>query len=155
MKKINTATLAVVVTLLLSVMLSGCSGTAERKYGLRPEEVVKVAFESARDKKFNQAAAYIAPNALKDKDANQLAQLLTGLSAKDLSSSNLLSVKPVSQQGRFAAVIATFHQENTLKVSMKAVGLEEIEGEWYIVPNDRIVTNAKYRLLAELMQVGK
>ena len=137
--------------LAITLLISGCSGTAERVYGLEPEAVVKTSFADAKANKLAHAAAYVAPSALADANASEVTKLLTGFAVDDLKTVNLLSVKEVSVQGDFAAVMATFHQENTLKVSVKTIGLERIENEWYIVPVNRIVTNAKYHLLAELI----
>lgn len=138
----------------LTLLLGGCSGTVERVYGLEPEAVVKTAFDAAKARKYAKAAAYVAPDTLPEADAGALTDILTGLGVEDIRTANLLSVKQVSEQGKFAAVVATIHQENSLKVNVKTIGLEKIEGEWYIVPMNRIVQDAKYRLLAELLIGG-
>lgn len=135
----------------VALLAGGCSGTTQRVNGLEPEAVVKTAFEAAKSRNIMQAAAYVAPSALADADAPTVTKLLTGLSVDDVKTANLLSVKKASTRGDFAVVVATFHQENTLKISVKTIGLEKIEGEWYIIPMDRIVQDTKYRLLAELL----
>lgn len=132
------------------LVTAGCAGTAERISGLEPEAVVKTAFEAAKSQKMARAAAYVAPSALTD-DASAATKLLTGFGVEDMKSANLLSVKKVATRGDFAVVVATVHQENTLKISVKTIGLEKIEGEWYIIPVDRIVQDTKYHLLAELL----
>ena len=137
--------------LTMAMIIGGCSGTAGRVSGLEPEAVVQTAFEAAKSQKMMQAAAYVAPSALDDVELSTVTKLLTGFNAAEMKTANLLSVKKVSARGDFAVVVATLHQENTLKISVKTVGLEKIEGEWYIIPMDRIVQDAKYRLLAELL----
>jgi hypothetical protein len=136
---------------IMALFVGGCSGTAERVRGLEPEAVVKTAFEAAKSKKIMQAAAYVAPGTLTDVDAATITKLLTGFGVDDIKTANLLSVKKVSARGDFAVVVATIHQEDTLKISVKTIGLEKIEDEWYIIPMDRIVQDTKYRLLAELL----
>jgi hypothetical protein len=135
----------------MALFVGGCSGTVERVRGLEPEAVVKTAFEAAKSQKIMKAAAYVAPSALTDVDADTMTKLLTGFGVDDIKTANLLSVKKVSARGDFAVVVATIHQENTLKISVKTIGLEKIEDEWYIIPTDRIVQDTKYRLLAELL----
>jgi hypothetical protein len=93
----------------------------------------------------------VAPGTLTDVDAATITKLLTGFGVDDIKTANLLSVKKVSARGDFAVVVATIHQEDTLKISVKTIGLEKIEDEWYIIPMDRIVQDTKYRLLAELL----
>lgn len=137
--------------IVMALFVGGCSGTVERVRGLEPEAVVKTAFEAAKSKKISQAAAYVAPSALDDADAATITKLLTGFGVDDIKTANLLSVKKVSVRGDFAVVVATIHQENTLKINVKTIGLEKIEDDWYIIPTDRIVQDAKYRLLAELL----
>lgn len=150
LKKRSVIIMLTIVTA-IALFVGGCSGTAERARGLEPEAVVKTAFEAAKSRKMMQAAAYVAPSALVDANEPATVKLLTGLNADELRDANLLSVKKVSTRGDFAVVVATFHQENTLKISVKTVALERIEDEWYIIPSDRIVQDAKYRLLAELL----
>ncbi|MDU4960510.1 MAG: hypothetical protein E6X17_07590 [Sporomusaceae bacterium] len=154
MKRKKTLSLLLLSLLTITLLLGGCSGAVERQYGLEPEAVVKTAFDAAKSRKFAKAAAYIAPNTLQASDDAEISDLLTGFGISDVKTANLLSVKKVSSQGRFAVVVATIHQENTLKVNVKSIGLERIDDEWYIVPMERIVLDAKYRLLADLL-VGK
>ena len=148
---LNKRSIVIVLTALLglTLLLGGCSGIVERERGLEPEAVVKTAFEAAKAQKMMRAVAYMAPETLTE--ASAVTKLLTGLSVEDMKTANLLSVKKVSVRGNFAVVVATIHQENTLKISVKTIGLEKIEDEWYIIPMDRIVQDAKYRLLAELL----
>jgi PBP1b-binding outer membrane lipoprotein LpoB len=143
--------IAMIAMVIMAVFIGGCSGSSERAYGLEPEAVVKTAFEAAKSGKVLEAAAYVAPSALTDGDTSSVSKMLTGFSLKELKTANLLSVKKVSTRGNFAVAVATIHQENTLKIGVKTLGLEKIEGEWYIIPTDRIVQDAKYRLLAELL----
>jgi hypothetical protein len=148
---LNKRSILIILTALLglTLLLGGCAGTVGRDLGLEPEAVVKTAFEAAKKQRMMQAAAYVAPEALSE--ASAVTKLLTGFSVEDMKTANLLSVKKVSARDNFAVVVATIHQENTLKISVKTIGLEKIEDEWYIVPMDRIVQDAKYRLLAELL----
>lgn len=141
---------AITAMVLMAILISGCS-TGERKYGLEPEAVVKTAFQEAKSGRLQNAAAYVAPSALKDGNVSGVSKMLTGYSVSELKSANLLSVKQVSSRSNFAVVVATIHRENSLKVGVKTIGLEKIQGEWYVIPTDRIVQDAKYRLLAELL----
>ena len=143
--------LLMLATFALSVVLGGCGGgkKGERVLGLAPEDVVKTAFNDAKQQNFRQAATYVSPDSLSD--TKSVANLLSGMSAKELKHTNLLSVKKVAQQGDFAAVIVTVQEEDGFKINFQAVGLERINNEWYIVSNDQILKNAKYKVLAKLL----
>jgi hypothetical protein len=63
-----------------------------------------------------------------------------------------LSVKKVAQQGSFAVVIATLQPDpNNFQLIVKPVGLEKINGEWYIVDTSKAMTDAKYQILVQLL----
>ncbi|EGO64789.1 DUF4878 domain-containing protein [Acetonema longum] len=134
----------------LSAVLGGCGGKkGERVLGLTPEGVISTAFKNAKEQNFRQAATYVSPDSLSG--TKSVANLLAGMSGKEIKHTNLLSVKKVAQQGDFAAVIVTVQQEDSFKLNFQAVGLERINDEWYIVSNDQILENAKYRVLAQLL----
>lgn len=136
--------LLAVSMLLVLVVVAGCGGGSggKRQAGLTPEEVVKTFFDAAKDKNYSKAALYVAPGASNKDELGDITP-----------NSNLLSVRKVAQQGDFAVVSATIQPEqNSLNVTFKTVGLEKIDGEWYILDYDQIYQNAKYKLLQQLME---
>jgi hypothetical protein len=78
--------------------------------------------------------------------------LTKDLGLTDVVGSNLLSVKLLGKSGDFAVVTATLQDGlNSTKISVKTIGLEKIDGEWYIVDSNTIFQDAKYRLLQDLI----
>ncbi|WP_425057590.1 hypothetical protein SCACP_21080 [Sporomusa carbonis] len=143
----------VAVLIMILVIVAGCGGgsSVKRPSGLSPEEVVHNFFDSAKNSRMNEAALYVSPTSMSD--TQTVLKFVTGQSSSTIKSSNLLSVKKVAQQGNYAAVIATLQQEqNSLNITIKPVGLEKINGEWYIVDSDQVFRDAKYQVLAQLLR---
>lgn len=141
--------LAVIVA--LTVMLTGCGGgsDAQRIAGLSPEGVVKAFVTAAKTDKLAEASLYVS-QATKTDPKTVSEFLANGLGG--LKDTNVAAVKIVAQSGNYAAVVVTLQQENTFKITIKPVGLEKINGEWYIVDNNQIYQSAKYSILAELLK---
>jgi hypothetical protein len=58
----------------------------------------------------------------------------------------------VASNGDFAVVMATLQDGvNSTRITVKAIGLEKINGEWYIVDNNTIFRDAKYKTLLNLL----
>jgi hypothetical protein len=135
--------IAMVVLLLVSIFaITGCGGgsnAAPRIMGLAPDGVVKTVFDNVKADRMNDAKEYLAPNTLGDKTVIQ-----------EMKNSNLLFVKTVAQKGDYAVVLATLQQQNS-NLSVKPVGLEKINGEWYVLDVNNIYNNAKYSILQRLL----
>ena len=135
--------IATVVMVLVSIFaLAGCGGGAgaPRINGLAPDGVVKTVFNEVQANQMNDAKEYLAPNTSGDNSSIQA-----------MKNSNLVSVKTVANQGDYAVVVATMVQQNTTNFSVKPVGLEKINGEWYILDVNNIYNNAKYSVLQKLL----
>lgn len=139
----------------LAGLIAGCGGgggtSVHRITGLTPEKVVATFHNSAKSQKYTEAALYVAPTSLASvKGVTNFLKNDLGLS--DVLSSNLLSAKLVGEKGDFAVVLATLQDGvNSTKISVKAVGMEKINGEWYIVDSNTIFRDAKYKLLQDLI----
>ena len=146
-------TILTVVSLLLLLLVSGCGGgqtQSARINGLSADGVVKTFFEAAKAGKYNEASAYIAPGSTNPK---ALIKYISGKPELDqLKKANLLSLKKVAEEGNYSVVVATFQTtDNSLSLAVKPIGLEKVNGEWYIVDFDKIYQDAKYRLLQQLI----
>lgn len=144
----------ILVALLSLVLLvtAGCGGGSDltRKSDLSPEEVVHTFFDAAKSNRLNEAALYVSPTSVSD--TKTVLKYVTGQTSSSIKNANLLSVTKVAQQGNFAATIATLQQEqNSMGIVIKPVGLEKIDGEWYIVDYDQAFRDAKYKVLAQLL----
>jgi hypothetical protein len=154
MKK-NIRKLTAVFTLFIVVLLAaGCGGGgggAKRLTGLSADGVVKTFFDEAKSGRLNDAAGYVSPSSAND--PRVVLKYLTGKSGLDeLKNANLLSLRKAAEQGDYAVVVATLQPEqNSLGVIVRPVGLEKIDGEWYIVDFDKIYQDAKYKLLQQLL----
>lgn len=146
----NKLVLAAVLVITLLVT-AGCGGSdATRQPGLSAEQVIHSFFDAAKGNRMNEAALYVSPTSASD--TKTVLKFVTGQSSTTIKSSNLLSVKLVAQQGNYAAAVATLQQEqNSLNLIIKPVGLEKIDGEWYIVDYDQALREAKYKVLAQLL----
>ncbi|MDF2570622.1 MAG: hypothetical protein K0R55_2226 [Sporomusa sp.] len=140
-----------IITLLITAGCGGGGSKLERQSGLTPEQVVHSFFDAAKGNRMNEAALYVSPASVGD--TQTVLKFVTGQSSSSIKNANLLSVKKVTQQGNFTAVIATLQQEqNSLGIVIKPVGLEKINGEWYIVDYDQVFRDAKYQILAQLLK---
>ena len=136
--------------ILFAVAAAGC-GAGERRAGLSPEGVVEAFYQSAKEGRIGQAALYIAPGT--ELETVDVARQISGLAQlRELRSTNLVDIRQVASQGDFAVVLATIQTQNSLRTSVKAVGLEWTDGEWYIVDSGRMLANARYRILADLFR---
>lgn len=137
---------------LLTLLAAGCSGGgAQRTPGLSADATVKAFFDATKAGKMNEAGLYVSPSSTSDPAV--VAKYLTGQSGlEQIKNATLLSVKKVTEQGDFSVVLASLQsQDNALGFTIKPVGLEKIDGEWYIVDFDNIVKDAKYKLLLQLV----
>ncbi|BBB92763.1 MAG TPA: hypothetical protein PKA28_02940 [Methylomusa anaerophila] len=143
--------LAVVILIIGIALTAGCGGgsDAQRILGLSAEQVVHTFYDSAKENRMNEAKLYVSPASIGD--TQTVLKYVTGQTASTVKNSNLLSVKQVAQAGNYAVIVATLQEQNSLNVSVKPVGLEKIDGEWYIVDYDQIFKNLKYQALAQLM----
>jgi hypothetical protein len=138
--------------MLLALLAAGCSGGgAQRVAGLSADGTVKAFFDAAKAGKMSEASLYVSPSSANDPVV--VSKYLSGQSGLDqLRNSTLLSVKKMTEQGDFSVVLATLQsQDSSLGFTIKPVGLEKINGEWYIVDVDKIVQDAKYKLLLQLV----
>ncbi|EAX47657.1 hypothetical protein TcarDRAFT_1079 [Thermosinus carboxydivorans Nor1] len=141
--------------LVMVALLAGCGGggsAAKRLTGLAPDAVVQAFFDAAKNNRLNEAALYVTPDSRRDTRA--LIDFLSGQNGlAELKQANLVKVTKVAEQGNYAVVLATLQTEpNSFKLSVKPVGLEKIDGEWYIVDFNNIYENAKYQVLAQLLK---
>ena len=141
------------MSLLMVVMLvAGCGGGsgAQRIAGLTTDGVVKTFFDAAKNGRMNEAALYVS--SASKSDPQTVFKFMTGQAGvEQIKNSNIFSIKQVTQQGNYAAVIVTLQEQNTFKMTIKPVGLEKVNGEWYIVDFDQIYTDAKYKVLQQLL----
>ncbi|MEG6586890.1 hypothetical protein [Dendrosporobacter sp. 1207_IL3150] len=152
MVKKSFKTLAVVSLLLIVVLVAGCGGGgsgAKRISGLSPDGVVKTFFNAAKSNNLNEAKLYVSP--VSSGDVKTAIKFMTGSGLTEIQKSNLASIKLAKQQGDFAVVVATLQEENSFRFTVKPIGLEKIDGEWYIVDFEQIYQNAKYKVLQQLL----
>ncbi|MBP2663192.1 MAG: hypothetical protein H6Q71_1140 [Firmicutes bacterium] len=147
--------LTVAVLMMALLLTAGCGGGNDsnltRQANLSPEAVIQNFFEAAKSSRMNEAALYVSPTSVGD--TQTVLKFVTGQSSATIKNANLLSVKIVAQQGNYAAALATMQTEqNSLNLVLKPVGLEKINGEWYIVDYDQIFREAKYQVLAQLLK---
>lgn len=145
-----------VLTLLIVVLLAaGCGGGgqggAKRITGLAADEVVKTFFDAAKSGNLNEAGLYVSPSTANDPQV--VIKYLTGNSGlNELKNANLLSLRKAAEQGNYAVVVATLQTaQNTTNIVIRPVGLEKVNGEWYIVDFDKIYQDAKYQILQQLL----
>ena len=94
---------------------------------------------------------YVSPAS--KNDPQTVLKYLTGQSELDLiKNSNLIAAKQVAAQGNYAVVLVTLQEQNTFKVVIRPLGLEKINGEWYIVDFNQIYNDTKYNILQSLLQ---
>lgn len=153
MTKQTLKTLLAVGILILAFVAAGCGGGSglHRATGLSADGVVRTFFDAAKAGRLDEAALYVSPTTVSDPTV--MVKYFTGQSGLDsLKNANLLSLKKVAEQGNYAAVVATLQpQQGSLNVVVKPVGLEKIDGEWYIVDFSKIYSDAKYAILQQLL----
>lgn len=147
-------TLLAVSMLLVLIVVAGCGGSgsnAQRITGLSADGVVKTFFNSAKSGNMNEAALYVSADSRNN--SQTVLKFMTGQSGlSEIREANLLSVKKVAEKGDYAVVVTTFQDEpGSLKVTIKPVGLVKTNGEWYIVDKDQIYSDAKYKILQQLL----
>ena len=69
----------------------------------------------------------------------------------DLKGQKLIHVKEAASQGNYCVVVATLQGQDSFAVKVKPVGLEKINGEWYLVDINKIYQSAKYELLLKML----
>jgi len=152
MFKNSIKSLLAISLLMVVLLIAGCGGSesgGQRTDGLTTEATVKAFFEAAKNDRMNEAAMYVSSDS--KSDPQTVLKFMTGQTGvEQIKNSNIFSVKQVAQQGNYAAVVVTMQDQNTYKV-IKPVGLEKINGQWYIVDVDQIYTNAKYKVLQQLL----
>jgi len=152
----NSMKLLLVIGALVGVMLvSGCGGSdsgtgVQRIAGLNTEDTVKTFFDAAKNNRMNEAGLYVS--AASKTNAQTVLKFMTGQSGMDqIKNSNILSIKQLTQQGNYAVVVATIQEANSFKMTIKPIGLEKVNGEWYIIDFDQVYADAKYKVLQQLL----
>lgn len=151
MFKNSMKSLLAVSMLLIVLLIAGCGDSgAQRIAGLTTDGVVKTFFDAAKNGRMNEAALYVSPAS--KSDPQTVLNFMTGQNGvEQIKNSNILSIKEVTQQGNYAAVVVTLQEQNSFKLTIKPVGLEKIGDEWYIVDSTQILADAKYRVLFQLL----
>lgn len=148
MKKLMAVSLLMVVLLVAGCGSSG-SGV-QRITGLTTEGTVKTFFEAAKNGRMSEAALYVSSASMSN--SQTVLKFMTGQSGvEEIKNSNIFSIKQVAQQSNYAVVVVTVQEQNSFKMTIKPVGLEKNNGEWYIVDFDQIYTDAKYKALQQLL----
>jgi ABC-type glycerol-3-phosphate transport system substrate-binding protein len=151
MFKRNIRVLLAVSMLVLVILVAGCGGSGGKRVpGLSATETVTTFFDAAKNNRMSEASLYVS-SASKN-DPKTVLKFMTGQSGiQEIKNANIASIKQVAQQGNYTAVIVTIQEQNSFKMSVKPVGLEKINGEWYIVDFDQIYNDAKYKVLLQLL----
>lgn len=152
MFKRNIRVLLTVSMLVLVILVAGCGGSSggKRVPGLSATETVTTFFDAAKNNRMSEASLYVS-DASKN-DSKTVLKFMTGQSGiKEIKNANIVSIKQVAQQGNYAALVVTIQEQNSVKMSVKPIGLEKIDGEWYIVDFDQIYSDAKYKVLLQLL----
>jgi len=138
--------------LMVVLLVAGCGGSESggpRVSGLTTEATVKAFFDAAKNDRTNEATLYVSP--ISKSDPQTVLKFMTGQTGiEQIKNLDIFSIKQVALQGNYAAVVVTMQDQNNVKV-VKPVGLEKIKGQWYIVDVDQIYTNAKYKVLQQLL----
>lgn len=148
-----TRAFAALTLFLLVAVIAGCGGGSDlsRVKGLSSTAVVDTFFNLAKAGKMEEAGLYVSDSSRNN--ARAAAKFISGEAGlKQLKKSSLLSLQQVAAQDNYAVVAATLQEQGTLKVSVTPVGLEKVDGEWYIVDLEQIYQNAKYQVLNQLLK---
>jgi hypothetical protein len=152
MFKRNVRILLAASMLVLVVLVAGCGGSSDvqRIPGLSATETVTTFFDAAKNNRMSEAGLYVS--AASKSDSRTVLKFMTGQSGiEQIKNANIVSIKQVAQQGNYAAIVATIQEQNSLKMSIKPIGLEKVNGEWYIIDFDQIYNDAKYKVLQQLL----
>lgn len=152
MFKRNIKVVLAVSMLILVILVAGCGGSSgvKRIPGLSATETVTTFFDAAKNNRMSEASLYVS-TASKN-DPKTVLKFMTGQSGiEQIKNANIISIQQVAQQGDFAALVVTIQEQNSVKMSIKPIGLEKINGEWYIVDFDQIYNSAKYKVLQQLL----
>lgn len=151
MFKKNMRIIAALSLLVLVVLVAGCGGSSglQRIAGLSAEDTVKTFFDAAKNSHMDQAALYVS--AASKSDPQTVLKFMTGQSVAQIKNSSILSIKQLAQQGNYAAMVVTTQEQNSLNLTIKPVGLEKVNGEWYIIDADQVFKDAKYIILQQLL----
>lgn len=150
MFKKNGKSLLAMSLLLLVLLIAGCGSSGaglQRIAGLTPEGTVRTFFDAAKNNRMAEAGLYVS--AASKNNIQTVLKFMTG--AEEIKNSNILSIKQIAEQSGYAAVVVTVQEQNSFKMTIKPVGLEKVNGEWYIIDFDQIYTNAKYKVLQQLL----
>jgi hypothetical protein len=151
MFKRNIRILLAASMLVLMIVAAGCGGSSDAKRisGLSTTETVTTFFDAAKNNRMSEAGLYVS--AASKSNSRTVLKFMTGSAIEQIKNANIVSIKQVAQQGNYAAVVATVQEQNSLKMSIKPIGLEKVNGEWYIVDFDQIYNDAKYKVLQQLL----
>ncbi|SEP17133.1 hypothetical protein [Propionispora vibrioides] len=146
--------LAVCALVLFMFALAGCGGGSsnlKRESGLSATGVVDTFYSLAKANKIDEAGLYVSSSS--KSSAQAVKQFISDNGdLSQIKKSNLLSIKQAAAQGNYAVVVATLQEQGTLRITVKPVGLEKVNGEWYIVDFNQIYQNAKYQVLQQLLE---
>ena len=155
MFKTTMKSLLVISSLLMVFLIAGCGGSdsstgAQRLVGLSTEDTVKTFFDAAKNNRMSEASLYVS--AASKSNAQTVMNFMTGQNGMEqIKNSNILSIKQIAAQGNYAALVVTIQEANSFKMTIKPVGLEKVNGEWYIIDFDQIYADAKYKVLQQLL----
>lgn len=151
MFKRNIRVLLAVSMLILVILVAGCGGSSggKRVPGLSATETVTTFFDAAKNNRMSEASLYVS--AASKNDSKTVLKFMTGQGIQEIKNANIVSIKQVAQQGNYAALVVTIQEQNSIKMSIKPIGLEKVDGEWYIVDFDQIYNDAKYKVLLQLL----
>ncbi len=152
MFKRNIKILLAASMLVLVVLIAGCGGSsdAKRTPGLSATETVNTFFDAAKNNRMSEASLYVS--AASKSDSRTVLKFMKGQSGiEQIKNANIVSIRQVAQQGNYSALVVTIQEQNSLKMSIKPIGLEKVNGEWYIVDFDQIYNDAKYKVLQQLL----
>lgn len=153
MFKNSMKSLFVLSGLLLVLLIAGCGGSesgVQRIAGLTTVDTVKTFFDAAKNNRMNEAGLYVS--AASKNNPQAVLKFMTGQTGMEqIKNSNILSIKQITEKGDYAVVVVTIQEANSFNMTIKPVGLEKVNGEWYIIDFDQIYTDAKYKVLQQLL----
>lgn len=153
MFKKSMKSLLAISLLLIVLFVAGCGSSGpglQRIAGLTTEGTVRTFFDAAKNNRMSEAGLYVS--AASKNNIQTVMKFMTGQTGvEEIKNSNILSIKQIAEQGGYAAVVVTIQEQNTFKMTIKPVGLEKVNGEWYIIDFDQIYANAKYKVLQQLL----